>query len=1311
MQRAIARPQTMQYGIDYSIGAHSVDVPSSRWSELRCIEAGRGGFGDSDGISALALDCTKELIWLGTNSGMLHAHLASDLKRIVSVYLGSGSFSFSGNGVSDVRSLAVASTNVLAAVPRGLCVLSRGGVTRSTLFADTLADPRALALNPVLEGQVCVGGASEKLAVVDWEIQRILRQASQRVPSTVTAAQWSVFPNAHSMAIIATQTGRISLCDPSSMREVQAAAAFTGSVTSISFHGNTIAATGCTSHGGVAYPQQLIKLFDVRYFNSPLPSVPFTAGPILTAFDSWTSEAFCGGAAEPLWGLSPTGNLQCFDISSGQSFPALSPELQLDSGMDAFTCMAVSSQGLIVLGDSGGYIHQWAANNYAQINAESEPVFLRPISKGPVTRSDSDLSRHLNRMLTSDSGVTIPRFLDQAPEQDPSSDYLTSVIFSHMDIPDHKKRRPYPNPKESGSRQLYEWAFTQRPWARFPQRLSDHILTNAKRQGSVAYARAPPGFVRNSMVGHKPDPMVVLSAKRRPRIYGSQSPRSGKDRSPPMEGGTSSSQLDANGDELVENASIVGLSLPSVRSKFVEIDLVAAEKINGFDFQKYNRSGLFCGLENALSNVYVNAAVQALYFTPPLRHFMLKHACSLEGCITCELGFVFHMIDLGGPGMACEAGNFTKAFMKMANADALGLLDGKTSLPPSQRMENFTRYLLEQLHKDDKNAGESVVSQLLGGEVFSFGCFMQSRTEWARPSRPFQHTLVYSSNGKLADSFCELLENSLSRDLDVTRAYCETSKEFETMSQRRELKTLPNMLLLGCNTKVSQSVAWWCDVNSTSFGGSGVESIRAPSSETELERVAQETMKSPGRLLESIRVEIEGQDIRVTNLEEAASDMSEDGERSFGFDSEEKPEEIKVHSGQSTEDDTQAEYDLSFVIAYIPPTSEEAAFSDGVYSISGNQQGHLVSYIKVPESYKDQKIARGVVKPHDIVNRTSIDEHEQEPQWNGIASGSSGEAQAVDERVSCKWYCFNDFVITPCDGFEEVRAFDPRWKVPCLLAYVRRDVGARMEVYGDKKEECRHDVREVIGSESKNRAVGLFDDEETPGPGTLFALDCEFVMTARDEAEIWGDGTRRVVSPAKMALGRVSVIRASGPRKGLPIIDDYVHVTEGIVDYLTRYSGLKEGDCDPNRSSFTVNSLKTVYKRLRCLVDVGCVFIGHGLKKDFRIINFVVPPHQVIDTVVLYRAARKRLLGLRFLTTTLLRDEIQTTTHDSIEDADAAMRLYDLYKRICKDGSDPIPMKQFSRLLQTLYSYGFQHNFRADAANPFDMEAALISPL
>ena len=53
------------------------------------------------------------------------------------------------------------------------------------------------------------------------------------------------------------------------------------------------------------------------------------------------------------------------------------------------------------------------------------------------------------------------------------------------------------------------------------------------------------------------------------------------------------------------------------------------------------------------------------------------------------------------------------------------------------------------------------------------------------------------------------------------------------------------------------------------------------------------------------------------------------------------------------------------------------------------------------------------------------------------------------------------------------------------------------------------------------------------------------------------------------------------------------------------------GDLDPAVSPHHLTTLKRAYLKLRHLVDAGCVFVGHGLKKDFRMLNIVVPPSQV----------------------------------------------------------------------------------------------------
>ena len=101
----------------------------------------------------------------------------------------------------------------------------------------------------------------------------------------------------------------------------------------------------------------------------------------------------------------------------------------------------------------------------------------------------------------------------------------------------------------------------------------------------------------------------------------------------------------------------------------------------------------------------------------------------------------------------------------------------------------------------------------------------------------------------------------------------------------------------------------------------------------------------------------------------------------------------------------------------------------------------------------------------------------------------------------------------------------------------------------------------------------------------------------------------------------------------------------------------------------------------------GCIFLGHGLELDFRMLNIFVPPSQIIDTVTIFRHKRSRMISLRFLANYLLGCDMQQDTHDSIEDARTALEIYRKAVELKKKG-------RFEKVLLEIYEFGQQNDWK-----------------
>ena len=301
-------------------------------------------------------------------------------------------------------------------------------------------------------------------------------------------------------------------------------------------------------------------------------------------------------------------------------------------------------------------------------------------------------------------------------------------------------------------------------------------------------------------------------------------------------------------------------------------------------------------------------------------------------------------------------------------------------------------------------------------------------------------------------------------------------------------------------------------------------------------------------------------------------------------------------------------------------------------------------------------------------------------------------------RLGGQWYLFNDFLVMPIPE-EEVFNMSYPWKKPMVLLYQDQSISDVVFDYFDPKTfaglEGLNDTvlyrDHFAGSirESYKKEYKLLTREEAPGLGTLVAIDAEFVTTKPEKLEVFYNGYRNLIKPKQFSLARISALRGdNGPNQGIAFIDDYIVHTQDIYDYLTNFSGIEPGDLDPVNSEKNLVTLQTAYRKLWLLLNLGVVFVGHGLYNDFRCINLQVPANQIRDTAeFFYKSDFKRQLSLKFLAYVLLKQNVQTGNHDSIEDAHTALLLYKKYLELMATGN-------FDSTLNYIYLEGQQLRFK-----------------
>ncbi|XP_078153816.1 polynucleotidyl transferase, ribonuclease H-like superfamily protein [Carex rostrata] len=155
----------------------------------------------------------------------------------------------------------------------------------------------------------------------------------------------------------------------------------------------------------------------------------------------------------------------------------------------------------------------------------------------------------------------------------------------------------------------------------------------------------------------------------------------------------------------------------------------------------------------------------------------------------------------------------------------------------------------------------------------------------------------------------------------------------------------------------------------------------------------------------------------------------------------------------------------------------------------------------------------------------------------------------------------------------------------------------------------------------------------------VLAIDCEMVGVGFEGS--------------KSALARVTLVNIWGN----VVYDEYVRPMEHIVDYRTRISGIRA------KHMKIAKEFWAVQEKVAELIK-GHIIVGHALHHDLKALLLSHPKKDIRDTSEygpLRRAAKKR--SLKDLAAEILSVKIQQKEHCPVEDARAAMYIYNKHKK------------------------------------------------
>ncbi|KRX44213.1 PAB-dependent poly(A)-specific ribonuclease subunit 2 [Trichinella murrelli] len=694
---------------------------------------------------------------------------------------------------------------------------------------------------------------------------------------------------------------------------------------------------------------------------------------------------------------------------------------------------------------------------------------------------------------------------------------------------------------------------------------------------------------------------------------------------------------------------------------------------------------MMMGLEAPLRNSYVNSMILALYWVVPLRNTLLSHLCSRQFCLSCELSFLFSMLNRNPVDFSCneeeeelevevemeveeeeESNNFIRSFRTLPEAFALGLvLNDKVDMPKENDdykslIQNFCRFILRHINSELKD------ERLL----------VKPKPK-IQPDHLAIQVKVATPNSELSASVEAIETTTPKAEIDSTRQHfiakdeCQHESSALATSSSDITDTTGGIDFL-FTMSLENITRCRCGVESAHHPGSSfvctlsypshvLESTEAVTFETILENSLCLEQNTHAWCQKCLKFEVAKHYKRIQSLPDVLCincNIDSDKVKQFWIAQQTylNPETVEV-------DVAEKEF-----AEFLCSSNRETDPVNVDFVLDEESMDVENTWLPLHMTVRRLQDGRVVVARKRIANSSSPEPEAKDYILSSVITCI--ETNNSGHLVTCvnlpcntdrQWFLINETHVKQISHKDAIK-FDVNWKTPCVLFYSRLDLEKRHRVEVQNPIDERVFFQESVGTPvSSGSSMGCSSQMNQiepprylPKRGDLVAMDAEFVTLNLEEAEVRSDGRKLTLKPSLLLAARVTCIYGSGPLKGTPIFDNYIITREHISDYQTKFSGIKPGDLDPTTSNKnTLVAMKTVYLKLRYFVDNGIKFVGHGLQNDFK-----VPPEQTVDT---------------------------SNTHDSAEDAHSALVLYERYKEMTENKQN-----NFHNILNNLYLRGQQ---------------------